>query len=651
MPTISSGAEANTSMEDRTIFDLVSNDDSLFWFMYLVDVAGMEDVLRSSDALTVFAPDNDAFRDIDRSYLLLLLISPEYRLHVTELLQLHLSPNYYPTTVLVIVSEIDTLLQSEGEITVAFDEAGLLLAPSTELDASVRILDPDHYAKNGVLHIVDGVLFPKFASLNPLSFLFETLSQGNDQMHSFLSLVVASGLDDRLEQAEDITLFAPVNGAIPDDVFDFLLDSANAEYLKEVVNHHIVSQVINFEDLNATVPSEFTPVHGEVLRIFRDKDALYVNDAIVLDFGLVRRGIVYQLDSLMMPSQSNDVPTVIDSFGEAVPSPIKLMIPRLNGLLTMNGFSAFSRIPEDHALLSRLPASVKLFDNPVTPSASFTVFIPNSFALASITDEYKVKLVNPEYELHLAALWAFHSIPQSLNATNLLQTGEIETLSGDVIDITGSTYAVFINSAAKTPATIQFSTPVETVGMVHVIDHVLLPSWTKIPDHISVLAGISSYSSFLRLLVGTGLDVTVGSYAAATILAPDNTALSDDLVTYLLSPGREALARTITRYNIIPKLSTHLMAAQEQEGRLAVTTLHGLTIDLQVEANNIVLAGTTARLLAFSLTSQGIVYRSDRLLLPPEARIYVPSTFRPPSRVEIPPLSRLEFPMVLPTTP
>ena len=152
-------------------------------------------------------------------------------------------------------------------------------------------------------------------------------------------------------------------------------------------------------------------------------------------------------------------------------------------------------------------------------------------------------------------------------------------------------------------------------------------------------------------LVGTGLDVTVGSYAAATILAPDNTALSDDLVTYLLSPGREALARTITRYNIIPKLSTHLMAAQEQEGRLAVTTLHGLKIDLQVEANNIVLAGTTARLLAFSLTSQGIVYRSDRLLLPPEARIYVPSTFRPPSRVEIPPLSRLEFPMVLPTTP
>ena len=615
----------------------------------------MEGVLGGNGPLTVFAPNNGAFGTMDRDYLLLLVSSPAYRLHAVEIAQLQLSQQYFPITNLVVGQEFDTFLQTFGMIAVGSDESGLFLAPTTEPAARVRIADPDIYATNGVLHVTDGVFFPQYVSLNPLSFLTQASFHGADQMHTFLALVVASDLDTKLRLAEDVTLFVPVNNAIPDELFDFLVDPANMGYLQQVINYHIVPQVINFENLSPSEPTVFVTVQGEEIQMSQ-RSVVYANGAVVLDFGLVQRGIVYQLDSILLPpfnpmappESSTESPLLNETLDETRSEPIDLEIPTLNDLMIMEGLQSFSLVPENHTLLSQLPAAIELFASSTTPAGNFTVFLPNTRALATMTSEYRVNLSSPGFGLHLLTLLAFHATSSALDSMALLQQGKIEMLTGDAIDITGSRYGVYVNTGARFPARVLLSAPVETVGTVHVVNRMLLPPWTKIPDHVAALARIPTFSSFLSLLVGTGVDTMLLSHVSATVIAPDNTALPEELVSHLLSPGREALARSIALYHIIPRLSTHLMAV-EQGDHMTVQTLQGLTITLDIVDGNHVMAANQTELVGYSLTSQGVVYRSNRILIPPAAHRYVPSTLLPQViRSNVPLLSGFEFPMVLP---
>lgn len=646
------------NFQERTLLDFVSEASNLFWFGLLVEVAEMEGTLRGRGPLTVYAPNDEAFRALDRDYLGLLLSSSDYRLHAVEFVHFHLSRKSYTTTELVLEETLETSPVSSGEITVNADEDGLFFAISTEPDAPIRILEADIKGTNGWLQIIDGILKPPFMRLNPRSFLAEGQFKSEGQIFGFFTLVVAAGLEEELESAEDITLFVPMNNAITANISEFLLDPENEEYLTQTVKYHMVSNVINFENLQASTPVTFvtaTEQGSEITMV--QSNALYVNGAVAVDFSLVERGIIYQLDSILFPPLPPV--TMQELSGDILPRQETLEdlnITKLNELLSTSGLETDSLLSEDDDRLTHLPTALMLFQNQTRSDGALTVLLPNKRAMKTVINEYGADLKKSEYKLHLFTFLAFHAAEGQMGWETLLQKGEVEMLTGDTVDVSGSRYGVFISSSAMYPARIIFSVEVESLGIVHVVTRMLLPSWTTIYDHVSLMERISSYSLFLSLVVGTGQDeilrpvsdlASEESHYDATIIAPDNNALTGDLVNYLLSPGRESLAMDIVRYHVIPELITHLAVADTERG-LTVRTLQGETIDLEIINGEMALMENTTRLLAYSLTRTGILYRSEKLMIPPASRDSIPSTLLPQGTNDVPViLSDLEFPIIL----
>jgi len=656
-PTLVVPSQFIDNVQERTLLDLVSEADNLFWFLFLVEVAEMEGPLLGRGPLTVFAPNDEAFRGMDRDYLLLLLSSPDYRLHAVEVIQFHLSRKNYSTADFVLGEDLDTFFpQSFEQITLNADENGLFFATSTEPDVPIRIAEADSAAKNGWLHIIDRIFKPRFMHLNPRSFLAEAQFQGEVQIFPFLTLVVAAGLEEELELAEDISLFVPINNAIPTNIFEFLLDAENEAYLAQVVKYHIVPRVINFENLDSSTPTMFVTEQGSSLTMAQS-NALYVDGAVVIDFSLVKRGIIYQIDSILIPPLQ---PKALEEIsGDNLPGQETLEdldILKLNELLSATGLETDSLVSENDDRLMHLPTALMLFQNQTRSTGALTVFFPNKRALKTMVNEYGVDLKKSAYKLHLITLLAFHATEGKLDWEALLQNGEIEMLTGDTVDVFGSRYGVFLTSSAMYSAQIILSVEVESIGIIHVVTRMLLPSWTAIYDHVSLMESIPWYSSFLSLIVGAGLDGLLRSVSdsavqdphyRATVIAPDNNALNSDLVDYLLSPGREDLAKDVVLYHVIPELFTHL-AVGEIEEVLTVLTLQGETIDLAIVDGDKVLVESTTRLLAYSLTRRGVLYRSENLMIPPASRDLIPPTLLPQGMNEAPlVLSDLEFPIIL----
>jgi len=267
---------------DPSLLDMIAERNNLFWFLYLVEVAGYMRALVGHGPWTVFAPQNEAFATFDRDYLLLLLTEPAYRLHALEIVQFHFCERVYSSSNLVVGQELDTLIQSFGTVMVSEDEDGLFLETSTAPGVPVRIIEADIFASNGVLHVMDDVMLPGFTNLNPWNFLIVSQFQGNTETLSFLNLVVASGYDHILEISEDITFFAPVNNGIPTQMFEFLLAVENESILIQVMEYHMLMQVINFETLAPSTLTTFTTEQGESLSMAHSDDGVFsVNDAVV----------------------------------------------------------------------------------------------------------------------------------------------------------------------------------------------------------------------------------------------------------------------------------------------------------------------------------------------------------------------------------
>lgn len=267
---------------DPPLLDMIAERNNLFWFLYLVEVAGYMRALADYGPWTVFAPQNEAFANMDRDYLLLLLTEPAYRLHALEIVQFHFCERVYSSSNLVAGQELDTLIQSFGTVMVSEDGDGLFLETSTAPGVPVRIIEADIFASNGVLHVIDDVMLPGFTNLNPWNFLIISQFQGNTETLQFLNLVVASGYEHILEISEDITFFAPVNNAIPPQVFEFLLAEENESILIQVIEYHMLMQVINFETLAPSTSTAFTTEQGEFLSMAHSDDGVFsVNDALV----------------------------------------------------------------------------------------------------------------------------------------------------------------------------------------------------------------------------------------------------------------------------------------------------------------------------------------------------------------------------------
>ena len=99
----------------------------------------------------------------------------------------------------------------------------------------------------------------------------------------------------------------------------------------------------------------------------------------------------------------------------------------------------------------------------------FTVFAPTDEAFAKLPEGTIASLLKPENKDKLSAILTYHVIPAKVMAKDV-KAGKVKTVNGKEVKISVSDWGVKIDNAKVVKTDVS-----ATNGVIHVIDHVILP--------------------------------------------------------------------------------------------------------------------------------------------------------------------------------
>lgn len=267
----------------RTLADLIAADPQLSRFAEVLEAAGLRDELADpARRWTVFAPANGAFA----------ALSPERAARLQDpnllsnVLRYHLAPGAYPEEELARVERLDT--ESGEPLPVVGDAA------ETPLVGPARIMGASVPAANGVLYVVDTVLWPLAGQT-----LLEVVN--SDWRLSELSRAVErAGLTDLLSEPGPYTLFAPTNEAFAALGQQEVQLLSNPKVLRSVLLYHIVKGLITEEEA-ANIEWTFSMLDQPLLCNV-DGDLWEVNNSQITVYDLrVANGILPHVNEVLFP--------------------------------------------------------------------------------------------------------------------------------------------------------------------------------------------------------------------------------------------------------------------------------------------------------------------------------------------------------------
>jgi uncharacterized surface protein with fasciclin (FAS1) repeats len=135
----------DTSGSDETIAALASETPELSQLTSVLETAGLTSVLEEAGPLTVFAPNNDAFAELDLTEL---AADPT---QLTEILQYHVVEGAVTSDQLEDGQTVTTL--QGDDLTISIDGDTVMVGDATVVQADIQ-------AGNGVIHVIDTVLQP-----------------------------------------------------------------------------------------------------------------------------------------------------------------------------------------------------------------------------------------------------------------------------------------------------------------------------------------------------------------------------------------------------------------------------------------------------------------------------------------------------------
>lgn len=124
-----------------------------------------------------------------------------------------------------------------------------------------------------------------------------TAAAGNPELSELTTALSATDLADQLDQAQDITVFAPINEAweaVPDEI----MDDPQGQ-LSEVTSYHVVEERLTPDNIDG----EHATMQGDPLTVTTSGDEIKVNDTATVVCGNIptANGVVYLIDQVLMP--------------------------------------------------------------------------------------------------------------------------------------------------------------------------------------------------------------------------------------------------------------------------------------------------------------------------------------------------------------
>ncbi|XP_052674451.1 transforming growth factor-beta-induced protein ig-h3-like [Crassostrea angulata] len=417
-----------------SIVDLVAGNSDLSTLLSQVQSAGLAGALQG-DALTVFAPTNAAFNRLGSHVLNNLKSNPQL---LKEILEYHVVPHTEYSAGLYNREHLATLDSHHDVIRLGVSTNGVVI------NHRAHVTKADISATNGVVHIIDHP--PMMIALVALTVFVQSVFGGNlvevlqnDGETTLISLVKQAGLADALLSGE-YTIFAPTNAAfskLPQSVLDGLQRDTAA--LANILKYHVVKGSIHKADASNELQLETLAGTKIRFNIYNHNHVVTVEGSKITHFDLTAsNGMVHVIDTVMMPPSGSIVDLVAGNSD-------------LSTLLSQVQSAGLAGALQGDAL---------------------TVFAPTNAAFNRLGSHVLNNLKsNPQL---LKEILEYHVVPHTEYSAGLYNREHLATLDShhDVIRLGVSTNGVVINHRAHvTKADIS-----ATNGVVHIIDHVLIPA-------------------------------------------------------------------------------------------------------------------------------------------------------------------------------
>jgi len=260
----------------------VASNPNLISLTAAVLRAGLGEALATLGPITLFAPNDSAFRQVPLPLLELLLLDDEFIPHLQDLLLYH-----------VLGGRFFSFDLSDGLIATALNEETLTVTlPPIAVNGN-DVVDADNAVDNGMVHIIDAVLTP--------SWVFNALSDRvaiKSNLSILLSLVVQAGVD--LSVPGGFTLLAPTNeafGQLTPLQLAFLTSPEGADTLLRILTYYVLDGVFTSTEL---VPIQYPTLEGGFVTV-----SLYpvmFNDARVVEADvLANNGVLHAINKVLDP--------------------------------------------------------------------------------------------------------------------------------------------------------------------------------------------------------------------------------------------------------------------------------------------------------------------------------------------------------------
>ncbi|WP_194974045.1 fasciclin domain-containing protein [Aquiflexum lacus] len=271
-------------------------------------VDGLADDLLNADAITVFAPRNEAFVDALELFNAANLDQLVARIGGIENLETVLGFHVVPAVAfsgdLAATNTFPTL--GGQELTVTKNGSTVTVTDANGVTSTV--VAADVAIENGVVHVIDKVLLPELT----LPTVVEAATAA--ELNILLEAVTKANLGGALLDAEAITVFAP-----RDEAFLALLEAQEVDTLDELIaklGPDNISKVLTFHVVPATAfsfdlaegPQSVPTLAGENLTVTRTGDSVTVTDTAGTTYNVtianvaIQNGVVHVIDGVVLPT-------------------------------------------------------------------------------------------------------------------------------------------------------------------------------------------------------------------------------------------------------------------------------------------------------------------------------------------------------------
>ncbi len=270
----------------RDIVDTAVAAGSFKTLAAALTAADLIETLKGKGPFTVLAPTDEAFAKLPKDSLEKLL-RPEGRDMLTSILTYHVVSGRLTAKQVMKLSSGTTV---NGQ-RVGFEAMGdkLMVNDATVVKADIE-------CKNGVIHVIDGVLLPSFLDL------VDTAVKA-DQFKTLATALKTAHLLDTLKGEGPFTVFAPTDDAfakLPHGAVASLLEKKNRKLLTELLTYHVVPGKIFAKD--AIAAETAITVQGEAITIRLENGELRVNGARVIKNDIeTTNGVIHIIDAVIQP--------------------------------------------------------------------------------------------------------------------------------------------------------------------------------------------------------------------------------------------------------------------------------------------------------------------------------------------------------------